>query len=775
MKLHLLTIIICCLSLSTFAEVITPDEALARVSLPSKQLLSTSSNTPPKLVKTETANNQPTLYIYSTQGNGYMILTADDKATPMLAYGLDLTGEVNPTMQWLIEEYSHEIQSLRKNYQPQTAHPTTITSKTPIAPLLTTKWNQLSPYNNMCPEINGNQCATGCVVTAMAQIINYHRLSTENAAKASYSWNGQTLAFDFANERFDWDNMVDVYNSSTTETQNQAVAKLMYACGVSVQMNYGTNISVASYLNVPNALIDYFGFDKSAHFEKRSFYRINEWNDFIYAQLSECGPLILRGTNDNGGHMFVCDGYSSEDFFHINWGWGGNGDGYFKLSALTPDNQGIGGSVGGYNANLSVLANTKAPEAESSYHQEMSLLSAMSTNKQIATLGENIIVSGEFTNTGASTISGYLGFIIEDTDTGKATTYSSKIINLAKTYGYKQLYLSIPSNLANGTYKIYPAWSTYDSDWQKMRSDVSIPNHIIMTIERPNAQFSMATGPHLEISNIDIPAPIFIGSNTTINCTVTNSSEQEFYGRISAVLLSDNDSTPIATGGNITVELGVTESKQIEYKSCFTALENQELTAGTYNLVFVDYESKIISSLTPVEVLTKPTENGSVKVTSLELIGDSKNADKNNLKFTATIVGTKGYFIGNIDLWIFEVTGYGYNQISYISSPTLYIQEGESVTHTFKGAMPSLENGKNYCAVAYYKSSTLSNITNFTVGDMSAIDNIVADNEIITREYYTISGINVAEENLKPGIYILVNRMRNSQVSTLKILIPDKL
>ena len=161
MNLRLLSLAIFTIALSAFADVISPEQALARVMGTQHQPMSAITGSTQKLVKTEIASGLPTVYVYSNDDSSFMILSADDQAEAMLAYGDNFTGEINPSMQWLLGEYSKEIESLRNNPQPRIIKLPTATTKVattdkaPISPMLTTKWDQSAPYNNMCPQVNG--------------------------------------------------------------------------------------------------------------------------------------------------------------------------------------------------------------------------------------------------------------------------------------------------------------------------------------------------------------------------------------------------------------------------------------------------------------------------------------------------------------------------------------------------------------------------------------------------------------------------------------------
>ena len=780
MKLRLLTLSIIGIALSAFADVISPEEALERVMKETHSPMSIGPTSTPKLIKTETAGNQPTLYIYSTSGSEYLILSADDQAETVLAYGSNFNGQINPSMQWLLDEYSKEIEGLRNNTQPQIIKLPNATTKTeaadkaPIAPLLTTKWDQSAPYNNMCPELNGVRCASGCVATAMAQVINYHRVPTGNGfGTASYQWNGQTLTFDFANNSFDWDNMLNEYTSSATQAQQDAVAKLMYACGVSVSMGYNAYGSGAYSEDIPMAMIEYFGFDKNVHMEERMFYTAQSWNDFMYTQLTDYGPVLLSGNNTSIGHLFVCDGYSSDGFFHINWGWSGLSDGYFKLSALDPDSQGIGGSSSGYNANLCAVANVKAPVEGSSYFVEVTCSNKFQPTVNSTTLGQNFNVTGGFYNTGVTEMVCSLGYILENTTTNETTIipqYSN--VSIKAGAGSEQLTFNIPATTAEGIYKVYPAWKAENKDWQKMRVNSIYMDHFIMTVSGSNVNFSVGDGAQISVLDFELSMPIIENYEAVLECNIQNISEYDYYGPIFAVVLAPGTYDAVGSGVFNTVEINAAQNKACTYTSHLLSVNGGSMTSGEYDLVFADQNGYVISNdITRVEIVEVPETMGSLSVSSLEFVGDSKNADKNNLKFEATITSTGGAFVGQLRLWIFKIQNQGYYLVDILDNPLIYIGDGDTDIETFKGALPSLTEGQQYCAAIYQSIDQLSDFAYFTIGATSAIEDLEADKQVISRQYFTITGINIAEENITPGLYIVIEKMSNGQTVTSKKLI----
>lgn len=296
-------------------------------------------------------------------GNGFVIVSNDDRTDAILGYSdegtLDPENMPDNMRAWL-RGYADQIKWMDEHGITAKASRRGAV-KTDIAPLVESTWDQGDPYNILCPDfVSGGKCVTGCVATAMAQAMYYTAkkasLSSStvspkiDAYDCTTNWSGYgKVHVDEVSDGtvLNWSQMLPDYSGSPTDVQKNAVATLMKACGASVNMNYANSDNGGSSANsglVPTALKTYFGYDPTTQYYLRSNFTYSEWIEIIYHELSHDRPVLYDGSSTGGGHAFVCDGYQNEDFFHINWGWGGSSDGFFKLSVLNPDDQGIGGS-----------------------------------------------------------------------------------------------------------------------------------------------------------------------------------------------------------------------------------------------------------------------------------------------------------------------------------------------------------------------------------------------------------------------------------------------
>ena len=321
------------------------------------------------------------VYVFTTE-NGFVIMAADDCVQPILGYSLngsfDYENMPDNKRAW-IQEYSDQIQSaidnqivasseVRQQWR-DLAQNTRVSRAVVVGPLIQTKWNQGSPYNQLCPS----GTVTGCVATAMAQVMKYWNYPSHGISSHSYVAPGYgTQTANFQTTTYDWSHMTNEYSSSSTDQQKTAVATLMYHCGVSVDMTYGTSASGGSGANsasVASALKAYFGYSKDVHFYMRfTFSSDDDWINLLKSELNQNRPIQYSGSGSGGGHSFVCDGYRDDNYFHFNWGWGGFCDEYYLVNNLNPGPGGIGsGSNGVYNDQQSVVVgihpsgNTSAP------------------------------------------------------------------------------------------------------------------------------------------------------------------------------------------------------------------------------------------------------------------------------------------------------------------------------------------------------------------------------------------------------------------------------
>ena len=299
--------------------------------------------------KTESGANA--LYVFNFDG-GYMIMSADDVAQPILAYGEEGNFDANNIadgLAYYLRHYARQIEYAVSNNM--TAAPEIAEqweqirnngiikgergTRGDVAPLISTNWNQDSPFNAYCPTGQGGpggRAYAGCVATAMSMVMKRWNWPDHGQGSHSYTPSGySTQSVDFESTYYQWDNMPNNVNNSNY----QAVALLMYHCGVAVDMQYGPGGSGAHSQDVPDAIANYFRYTEHANRLDRSLYSKFEWEEILISNLQEGFPLYYSGADGQEGHAFVCCGYRESDRkFYFNWGWSGFNNNYFAIDAL---------------------------------------------------------------------------------------------------------------------------------------------------------------------------------------------------------------------------------------------------------------------------------------------------------------------------------------------------------------------------------------------------------------------------------------------------------
>ncbi len=320
-------------------------------------------------------NNTLTLYLINYQNNGFVIATSDDRCQPVLAWsdeGNISPDSDNPGLQYWLNTYSNEALSVIENdlsatetrqmWQDIDNHSYNRTDRE-VSPLLPCRWNQDWPYNALCPEDSagpGGRVYAGCVATAMAQCMrywNYPAGGTGNHGYYAYGYGYQSVNFD--DSEYDWWQMPFQAGSEYDQ-----IAKLIYDCGVSVDMMYAADGSGAYSYDVPAAMRNYFGYANTTTYVSRSDYSVAAWNNLLRNELDNDRVIYYSGSGDDGGggHAFVLDGYQDDDYFHFDFGWSGSGNGYYLVTNLNPQgnfNAGQAAVIGivpqGYQPNEGVL------------------------------------------------------------------------------------------------------------------------------------------------------------------------------------------------------------------------------------------------------------------------------------------------------------------------------------------------------------------------------------------------------------------------------------
>ena len=554
-------------------------------------------------VRQSTGNSYAPYYIFNNEGGGFVIVAGDDCATPILGYSTEGSIDLSNLpiqLEELLNAYAEEIQlAVENNDQPTDSiqalwdayyrAPQSQNATAAVNALITTTWHQYPRYNNKCPvdaslSNLGGHPTTGCVATAMAQVMKYWEYPSKGYGSKSYrSEHYGTLSADFGSTAYDWDNMPTKLSSSTSSTQNNAVATLMYHCGVAVSMNYNSDGYGSSGANTldwgggrasaETALKTYFGYASTLEGKQSSSMSASAWKSLLKTELDNQRPMLYRGVSSQGGHCFICDGYDSNDKFHFNWGWGGNSNGFFSITAGTSGCHefsqdqcavvGIRPKDGSSPAkNYDLYMNTDLTATNTS--------SSTSSEPNAYYFGNTMSFTAKVENNGTGTFNGYLK-VGAFTDGGEFIAWSNESYHFSleagkntvqKAYTFTGGVPFLPGK--------YRAYMYYQDDDETESKKVKTDEGVFLT-EYNNIAFTVKAIGDLQIgSKYSIYDQIFSGYYTTgnrarINVDVKNTSSSKFYGKIRlglynmdgslAELIEDLDYTNNGFPANSTVNL----------------------------------------------------------------------------------------------------------------------------------------------------------------------------------------------------------------------------
>ena len=329
--------------------------------------------------------SEPSFYVVNFNSEGFVIVAGDDRVQPILAFsdeGAFVSENIPDHIRFFLDGYTDEIQYTIDNQQENNAdvqqqwnalisesHVLPKDGNVVVEPLLgNNKWNQTKYYNNNCPaDATGNatyggHAAVGCGALVMGQVMRYWRYPTTGTGSHSYNSNNYgTLSANFGATTYHYENMPDVLNYyNHQDSCVEAIATLLYHCGVAVNMNYGPSASVANSNKIVSALSTYFRYPTTIRYIERGSLSSTAWLNYLKGELDEGAPFMYGGSGNYGGHVWTCDGYRDDNYFHFNWGWGGQQNGYFALTNC---------SSYGFNSNHAIIIGIRGPELPESIEE----------------------------------------------------------------------------------------------------------------------------------------------------------------------------------------------------------------------------------------------------------------------------------------------------------------------------------------------------------------------------------------------------------------------
>lgn len=711
-------------------------------------------------------------YIFNAGNDkGFVIISGNDAVPKVLGYsdtGSFDTDNIPDNVQNWLNCYDVTIKNIKSDAP---VAPTSVAhTRNVINPICKTEWMQNNPFNKFCPS-----APTGCTATAMAQVMYTHKWpQTATTTIPSYTevyYNKVTReALDPVT--FDWDNMLLAYYSNTvyTDEQGTAIGRLMEYCGRSAKMSYSTSASGAYLCDAAYGLANYLGYDKCKDYVRDS-YTTNAWNDLIYGELAEGRAVIYSGyTASEAGHTFVCDGYQGDDYFHINWGWGGSCNGYYLLSLLdfssslsystkqeciinlTPDaNPGEAGTVIPNGDVLRLKSMSVSPSSVTRDDANSAFVISM-----ISTIVCNSSrVSRNFdAGLGLFDVSGNLIKVL----TNKSSSYASSPFYYYSN-GTSDMYskVSIESDVADGTYYIKAiSRASGESTW--IEDDGSGKSYITAVISKNKLTLGdNSSGISLSVTGQTIDGNLSTGCAQTINMTVKNQSANEYEGTLYLLGTDSENTTTSLTSTTATIPAN--QSAVVSFSYTPTA-------AGTYDL-------SVSTSSSISEMLTEENKLDSAKfheatasykisgnVVPTNAVYDGTNADGyktytlygKSLKTVLNVANTgEAIFSNLIDFYLYNSSDKNIRLSSYFER--VEIDGGTAYTSNVFANTLTCDNG-SYKIIAKYRTGTGSS----TEVVMDQIYLNITDGVPAWKADGTASGVAIESNGIKvPSGIVAVN------------------
>lgn len=709
--------------------------------------------------------------------NGFVVVAADDKAKDViLGYAdngtFDATN-IPENMKWWLGEYDRQIEyAVNNNVESVSVSSNAAETRyKDIEPLLSSTWGQDTPYNMYCPEKNGTLCPTGCVATALAQIMRHNRWPDKGT--------GSKDGTDFSSIAFNWDAMTDKYSAASSAESKDAVARLMRTVGIACNMVYSPEGSGTTNEAARKALVNNFKYPYAISLSRDNMSGAT-WLQVIYDNLSRNHPVYYDGVTESmEGHAFVCDGYK-DGYLHINWGWDGISNGYFLPNALEPKVQGTGGSIGAFNYYQSIIADILNPDGDGERFLRARINQKLNVLKSSFTRSENLAISGYvycLSNESkfclgirvCNVATGETSFIkAADTYTGNSESVSVNGINIPLS--------ELPAS--DGTYTLEPMAYGFDSDrWYPMLQMYYTPTVITATVSGNDVTISSGITASIKADAPTAPENVYGGEENTFSSKVVCNDGATFKGKLYLGFKQDD-------------ELIMKEpNSEIEVYGGFPQVVNITVSApekvGEYSLaVYADAKGeKKLSDDTAVKVVLR---DATLSVSQQLKLNNATSVDPESFALTAKISCQTKDFSGKIATVVYD---FDTKEAVDTVFTEVNLNKGMISAVKINGKLEKVESGKKYYARLHFFSnsgewklinsrkvgSIYYNYVAFMTAGTSAVNSALNTEETGNWEIHSIDGLLLAKNrgNLKEqlqtlphGLYIVktskgIKKVRN--------------
>ena len=574
------------------------------------------SKTAAQNVKTRaaaTATHQPYYVFNDDAGKGFVVIAGDDKMGKVLAYSKEASinmANLNPEARYLFDSYRQVYEELGKHKTLTTRAGAATKTVDAVQPLLKSKWGQDYPYSKQ------TQYVTGCVATAVAQVMYYHKWPAQGKGQESYTvkFDNTVRSADFTKSHYDWDNMLPDYNRrNVTTKQEDAVALLMNDVGIATNMQYTDRASGTQSYMAERALRNYFDYDASM--VTRSYEGVDNFIEIVKKELRNGFPLYISGdSKTGGGHAWVCDGFDEEDRFHMNFGWNGQANGYYSLATLSVTSTGseFNGAQHSFNRGLHVIAihpnkpNTPKIDDDIAYQSPTikfnndGMMTFVGDAPTTTSDAAKVMFTG-FVNYANAVLVGDIGLGIYDQEGKlvKVTPYGQdgrKIFSKERfvfndgewvsggVINDKVTFTLNFKSLADGTYSLCPIAARMLEDstlgaWARMKTAprivMKVENSKITYLELPTEEpaFLLTTEPELDNK-------LMLGEPNVLRLNIHKLDANIFYGTVKIELINNENKVVYTTETAGTVDFDAFNTKRVRLPFNLP----YDIASGTYHL-----------------------------------------------------------------------------------------------------------------------------------------------------------------------------------------------
>ena len=734
--------------------------------------------------------------------NGFVVVAGDDRAPQILGYtdtgSFDISN-MPENMRWWIQQYEQQMRYLQDNPKARLTSPKR--NANVVAPLLgEIEWNQESPYNANCPYMSyydedeektvSGKAPTGCVATALAQVMRYHKWPNESKGNISYTTYTlkQNITADL-NATYNWDLMLPTYTGVTaTDEQKAEVAKLMYNVGAALQSDYTPSGTGATDVDVVPTLVRYFNYDPGARYVQRDYTAVNLYEQGLINEIEAGRPVPYGGvTKKNEGHFFVLDDINEDGYYHINWGWGGLSNGYFLISSLDPDAQGVGGSTSTYTAfkyHQLYISGLQKPQEGSKTDWNIMADDISKINDTYAKGDEiNTTIYDAYNNSCTyDTLKCKFYWDIYDSEGTIIEKNFIKNDTLALNYGFDKLTTNfkIPADIADGEYTVKLDFTQAEDDYTEIHNvamKAGANKYYKINVEGDEVNVSTAAGLKLSIESVT-PERLKAGETSDLKVTFKNTGE-DYVGDFNFFLYVNGKKNvyPNYTSPQRIVSIPANSTVTLDFKE---NIPSKLVTDDDYVLQFYYYTTDEDGYTDKNNAAkTKIGVDGAAKPAALYILDDIQAVNETEGKVP----------MNDIQLGVnFENEGAEYNApiIVKATSDDDWSFEDSFTTDTInvpadcngkyvilKGALTNVEEGKTYELCIYTNDNEFIDPSNCNGVDVTIASNTTAINMTVVGKGIILSNNTVSAADASQTALFDINGSLINKVNGNKLSIEN--